>query len=193
MTMRWFLLAALALVAAFAPNRGEAQGDDAFWRAVAQPGVHVIMRHALAPGGGDPARFDIEDPTTQRRLSDAGRDQARAIGAAFRARGVAFDAVRTSQWDRCRETAALLDLGAVEDLTALNSFFSDRSTEPAQTAALRAYITETPADERLMLVTHFVNIGALLGVSPSSGEAIAFRLRADGSTETLGALRIPAR
>lgn len=77
------------------------------WDALDQPGAVAIMRHALAPGTGDPADFELDDCSTQRILSDAGRDQARRIGAAFRERGITFDRVLTSQWCRTTETAEL--------------------------------------------------------------------------------------
>ena len=83
------------------------------WAALDRPGAFAIMRHALAPGTGDPAGFTLEDCSTQRNLDDRGRAQALAIGAAFRARGVQFDAVLSSQWCRCQETASLLELGEV--------------------------------------------------------------------------------
>ncbi|MEM6491327.1 MAG: histidine phosphatase family protein, partial [Pseudomonadota bacterium] len=185
-------LIALCVFAPAAPSPAQMLNADAFWAALSQPGVHVIMRHALAPGSGDPADFDIDDPSTQRRLSDAGREQSRAIGAAFRARGVAFDAVLTSQWDRCRETADLLGLGEPNDFPPLNSFFQDRSAGPEQTAALRAYLADLQANRQVMLVTHWVNIGALLGSGPRSGEAVAFRLSSEGEIERLGSLAIPA-
>lgn len=157
------------------------------WDALKTPGAIAIMRHALAPGTGDPANLTLGDCSTQRNLDDRGRAQAKEIGTALRARGIRFDAVLTSQWCRCRETAALLDLGTPEDLPALNSFFRDRSTAGAQTKALLGYIGET--EKNLMLVTHQVNITALTGVFPRSGEVIV--IRSDGETvEVLGRILI---
>lgn len=98
------------------------------WDVLDQPGAIAIMRHALAPGTGDPSDFDVTDCSTQRNLDDRGRAQARAIGKAFRDPDITFDAVLTSQWCRCRETAALLGLGTPRAEPALNSFFSDFST-----------------------------------------------------------------
>jgi phosphohistidine phosphatase SixA len=149
-----------------------------------EPGVHAVMRHALAPGGGDPPGFRIDAPETQRRLSDAGRAQARQAGAAIRAAGATVETVLTSQWDRCRETARLLDLGPVADAPPLNSFFQDRSIRDAQTQATRALIAALPADANAVLVTHQVNVTALTGVYPASGEIVLFRM-IDGAVEVL--------
>ncbi|MGA9253714.1 MAG: histidine phosphatase family protein [Roseobacter sp.] len=157
------------------------------WDSLSEPGAVAIMRHALAPGGGDPANFDIADCTTQRNLDDRGRDQARAIGAALRDRGFTFDRVLTSQWCRCRDTATLLDVGPVTEAPALNSFFQDRSTSDAQTADAQGIISAT--EGTLMMVTHQVNITALTGVFPSSGEIIVIRAT-DTGVEVLGKIEI---
>lgn len=159
--------------------------DD--WDAFDQPGAHAIMRHALAPGGGDPADFDISDCATQRNLSNQGREQARSIGAALNDRGVTFDRILTSQWCRSRETAELLSIGPVTEEPALNSFFQDRSTADTQTLAIRQIVQE--ASGRLMMVAHQVNITALTGVFPSSGEIVIFRATDEG-TEVLGTVAI---
>lgn len=141
------------------------------WDVLESPTAVVLMRHALAPGTGDPDRFDLEDCSTQRNLDDRGRDQARRIGAALRERGIDFDAVWTSQWCRCRDTAQLLEVGAVREVPALNSFFGRRHLEDRQTAETLTLIEHSP-DRRLMLVTHQVNITALAGVFPRSGEIV---------------------
>jgi phosphohistidine phosphatase SixA len=182
------LLAALLAVPGHAPAR---EADDA-WVALKQPGTVAIMRHALAPGGGDPANFELGDCSTQRNLNDAGRDQARRIGRAFRDQGIAVDRVLTSQWCRCRDTAELLDLGPVEDFPALNSFFEDRSTRDQQTTAVRDFLSQAPEGEKLVLVTHQVNITALTDVFPSSGEVVVIEVGDDGTVDVRGSFLIRA-
>lgn len=169
----------LALLALLAPARAA----DPAWQALREAGVVAVMRHAVAPGTGDPADFELDDCATQRNLDAAGRAQARAIGAAFRAHAVAVDKVLTSQWCRCRETAELLDLAPVEEFPPLNSFFADRSAAAAQTRRTRAYLAGLPATEMVVLVTHQVNITALTGVHPASGEVVAVAAGADGAVE----------
>lgn len=157
------------------------------------PRTHAIMRHALAPGYSDPSGFDVENCATQRNLNDAGREQAQATGAALREAGVSFDAVWTSQWCRCVDTAELLGLGEPREVPALNSFFEDRSTRSAQTEALRDLLSALPADQRVMMVTHQVNISALLGRSTTSGEVVVFSLDEDGSVTEQGSFVMPVR
>ena len=137
----------------------------------------VLMRHALAPGTGDPPEFVRGDCATQRNLSAAGREQARRAGGRLAALldGRAAE-VRSSAWCRCLETARLLGLGAVEPLAALDSFFRERDAAAERTAALGRWI-----DGRLggggarpvaVLVTHQVNISALTGAYAASGDML---------------------
>jgi phosphohistidine phosphatase SixA len=145
------------------------------------------MRHALAPGTGDPSTLTVGDCSTQRNLDDRGRAQARAIGEALRERGHAFDTVFASQWCRTTETAELLDVGPVIAAPALNSFFRDYSTREAQTADTRALIAATPG--KLFLVSHQVNISALTGRGTRSGEVLVIRLT-DTGAQVLGSILI---
>lgn len=157
------------------------------WDTLNQDGAIAIMRHALAPGTGDPSNFSLRDCQTQRNLDDRGRAQARAIGQAFQERGIEFETLLSSQWCRTLETAKLLDLGSVTEAPELNSFFQDFSTRDTQTAATRALIAE--ADGRLILVTHQVNISALTGRGTRSGEVLVIRLD-DGEVQVLGSIMI---
>lgn len=160
------------------------------WVALRADGAIAVMRHALAPGTGDPSDFTLGDCSTQRNLDDRGRAQARAIGEAFRVNNVRVDRVLTSEWCRARETAELLGLAPVSELPALNSFFADRSTRKAQTEALAAFLAD--AQDRLVLVTHQVNISALTGRRTSSGEMVVIDVTADGKVDVLGSIAIPA-
>ena len=173
-------------LSAWLPTSALAADDAAVLRLLAEPRTHAVMRHALAPGTGDPADFAIGDCSTQRNLNEAGRNQARAIGAALSDGGVAFDSVLTSQWCRCRETAVLLGLGTPVDEPAINSFFRDFSTREEQTAATRRLLAALPADHTAMLVTHQVNITALTGVYPRSGEVVIVTTGEDGTIEVRG-------
>lgn len=151
---------------------GPAMADEAAWNALAEPGTAALMRHATAPGIGDPSGFRLGDCATQRNIDASGRAEAEAFGAALRKHGIRVDRVLTSRWCRARDTARALDAAPVEDVPALDSFFADRSSEPEQTAAVRALLAEAAPAEKLILVTHQVNITALTGRGAASGEAI---------------------
>lgn len=157
---------------------GLARADTAFWSAARAEGTHLLMRHARAPGTGDPSGFRLGDCSTQRNLDAEGRAQAAAIGQALRKAGVSVDRVLSSAWCRAKETARLLDLGAVEPEPALDSFFEDRQRRDAQTEALRARLADL-AEDKAVLVTHQVNITALTGVYPASGEIVLVSIEPD--------------
>lgn len=145
-------------------------------------GFVLMMRHAqTVPGTGDPANFELGKCSTQRNLSDGGREQARRIGATLKAAGIRFDVVRYSQWCRCRETAQLaFSEPQPQAWPVLNSFFEDRQTEPAQTAALHEQARRWATDKvNVFLVTHQVNISAALGTFTRQGEILIARVKAD--------------
>lgn len=180
------VLCVLLLTLSAPPTRA----DNAAWAALRDGGAIAIMRHALAPGTGDPSHFTLGDCSTQRNLDDRGRAQAMAIGQAFRANGVDIDRVLSSEWCRCLETAELLGLGEVEPLTALNSFFADRSTRSAQTEATRAFLASLPPETTPLLVTHQVNVSALTGRFTRSGEIIVIELSDDGTVDVVGKINV---
>jgi phosphohistidine phosphatase SixA len=180
----------LALAILLFPTAQAGASEDSAWEALRQPGAIAIMRHAVAPGTGDPSNFTLGDCSTQRNLDARGREQARMIGQAFRERGIEIDRVLTSQWCRCRETAAMLELAPVEDLPALNSFFEDRSTRDRQTSDVKAFLESLPKGERVMLVTHQVNISALTGRPTASGQVLVLKRLPDGSVDVLGDILI---
>lgn len=155
---------------------GVAQGaapEDAALQAMQQPGAVGLMRHAQAPGVGDPATLRLGDCSTQRNLNEAGREQARQIGARLRAGGIQAQ-VFSSAWCRTQDTAALLGLGPVRVMPALNSFFADSGAAPDQTAAVLRFIAYWRGPP-LLLVTHQVNITALTGLVPRDGELIVMQ------------------
>ena len=188
--MQRIFTVAIALVIALLvlPASRAASGDAALWRALASGDHIVVMRHAIAPGTGDPENFRIGDCSTQRNLSQTGRDQAARIGALMRRHGIAKARVHSSQWCRAMETATLLDLGPVTELPALNSFFS-RGDGEAQDRTLRAWIAKQDLTRPLVLVTHQVNVTALSGVYPASGEMVVMRRTAGGKLSKVGSLR----
>ena len=175
------------LLLAFA-SHATTDESDALWRLLRGGGQVVIMRHATTePGVGDPPAFRLDDCATQRNLSEAGREDARRISAAFRARGVPIGRVLSSRWCRCLETARLA-FGTVEPWPPLDSFFDDRSREPERTQAVRRRVGERPVTGNLVLVTHRVNIFALTGLDPAPGEMIILTPRGGGDFRVAGRL-----
>lgn len=157
---------------------------------LAKPGRVLMLRHANAPGIGDPQNFRLGDCSTQRNLDAAGRAQAAQLGARLAKAGVARAQVYSSQWCRCLETARLLKLGPVTELPALNSFFERAEDRDARVAALRAFLARLPPDgPPLVLVTHQVTITALTGDFTPSGGGVLLELNGSGAPRVLGEFR----
>lgn len=183
--------ALLLLLTALLPSQSRADehlSEAALWDALRTGEAFAIMRHAMAPGTGDPTNFDVDDCSTQRNLNDVGRDQARRIGQRFRDNGIESAEILTSQWCRCRDTAELLGLGEVSAFPALNSFFRNSQNRAPQTTETRDYLATKEIKRPLVLVTHQVNISALIGMYTSSGETLVVKPGVDGAMTLLGSL-----
>jgi phosphohistidine phosphatase SixA len=187
--MQLYLSTLLSLALSIvAPLHASAAREHSLWTALAAGDHVLLMRHTIAPGVGDPDNFRLGDCSTQRNLDEAGRRQAADIGALMRKNGIASARVYTSQWCRASDTAKLLGVGPVKELTLLNSFFS-RGGGAEQTKELRLWIARQDLRTPLVLVTHQVNITALSGVDPASGEIVAMRRGAGGALSLVGRLK----
>lgn len=184
MKLRDWLLPGL-LVLASLPATG---AETAPWAALREGGHVLILRHAeTEPGIGDPPQFRLDDCSTQRNLSAAGRAQAQRLGKRMAEQGVIVTEVLSSRWCRCLDTARLA-FGRVSPAPALDSFFGEQHNATSQTAALRKRIADFRGPGNLVLVTHQVNITALTGVYPAMGETVVLKIKA-GTLEIVG--RIP--
>ncbi len=164
------------------------------WPLELRDGDVVLYRHALAPGGGDPPGFRLDDCRTQRNLSEAGREQARRIGEALRQRlgAVTVGAVWASPWCRTLETARLAFPGhTTQPQAAFASFFEQPEREAGQLDEARRLLDGWRGPGVLVVVTHQVNLTGLSGVFPASGEGVALR-RTTGPHALLGRLAPPA-
>lgn len=147
-------------------------------------GRHVLlMRHAYAPGVGDPPGYALERCETQRVLDAQGRSQAARTGQWLRAQGITQAALYASPWCRCRQTAELLQLGPVTVEASLASFFERPDLADASTQSLQAFIAKTLARQPtrpLILVTHHVNIRGFVGENIGSGDMVLAQVTASG-------------
>lgn len=152
------------------------------------PGTIVLFRHALAPGGGDPAGFDVNNCATQRNLNAEGRTQAKRMGAAFEHKGIEVGAVWASQWCRTRETADLAFPAKRTDQPAFNSFFNTPGRDVEQTRAALGLLASWQGPGVLVVVTHQVNITALTGIVPESAEGVVLAPQG-GNLKVLGRIK----
>ena len=133
----------------------------------------IFIRHAYAPGNGDPENFDINNCETQRNLSHSGRLQSKKIGNFFKENDIPIELVISSEWCRCKETA-LIAFKNYETENFLNSFYSAKFAKKRkmQMKKLKDYVKSWNGDKNLVLVTHYVVISEALNYTPSSGEIV---------------------
>jgi broad specificity phosphatase PhoE len=190
MRRRHFLL---MLAAAPALGAGANLDAEALWQRLRGGGLVLLVRHAATdPGVGDPPGFRLGECATQRQLSEAGRLDARALGAALRSHGVKIGPVWSSRWCRCLDTARLA-FGRVEAAPLLDSIFQvDDAAARTRLAELRARLAGLRVSSNLVLVTHDVNIRAMVDESVAQGEVVVARIDGAGRLEALGRLRVRA-
>jgi phosphohistidine phosphatase SixA len=179
--MRFF---AALTIHAFLTQPGAAQ--DAAWDALRAGGAVALMRHARAPGVGDPQGFRLDECSTQRNLSAEGRDGARRTGEVFMARQISVERVLSSRWCRAIDTARLAFGSRTELFPPLDSFFASRQEQEAQTRAVRQIVEEWNGSGVLVLVTHQVNITALTGIFPAEGELLVLKPRTGAGFSLVG-------
>lgn len=179
----------LALIPSFAVANQSETALAALFEKLSRGEVVAIMRHAIAPGTGDPENFTLGKCDTQRNLSTEGRNQAKKIGELFRQYGIESAKMYSSQWCRCIDTAVEMQLGKVAELPFMNSFFQSYSKEPQQTQALKTWLQNQKQTSPIILVTHQVNITALTGVFPSSGEIVFIRTEPSGEIVVEGTIK----
>ena len=147
--------------------------DDKILKSLKEGKKLVFIRHAIAPGNGDPNNFDINDCSTQRNLDENGIEESKKIGLFFKNNKIKIDKVLSSQWCRCKDTAKYA-FKNFETFDALNSFYDEKfaENETKQIKDLKNYIKNWNSDKNLVLITHFVVISSILNTGSSSGEII---------------------
>ncbi len=150
------------------------QANEINWKPIKDGNKIILIRHALAPGGGDPIGFNINDCSTQRNLNQVGIDQSKKIGKLFKENKVPIDLVLSSQWCRCQDTAKYA-FKNYKVFSALNSTFRSPYDKNAkkQIKELKNFVKNWNGNgSNLVLVTHYVIITAVTDVIPSSGEIV---------------------
>ena len=136
-------------------------------------GKLIFIRHAYAPGNGDPNNFNLNDCSSQRNLNSIGRKQAKDIGEFFRENKIKIYKVLSSEWCRCKETADIA-FNNYSTSSFLNSFYSAKyaKNKEKQVEELNNYVKKFQSDKNLIFVTHYVLISEVLNYGPSSGEIV---------------------
>ena len=150
-------------------------------------GKLIFIRHAYAPGNGDPSNFNLNDCSTQRNLSEEGRKQAQRIGEFFNKNKIEIDKVLSSEWCRCKETAKIAFKNYSTN-SFLNSFYSSKfsKNKDKQVKAFNYYIKNLESKKNLIFVTHYVFISEVLNYGPASGEIVV----SDKNLNIIGSIEI---
>ena len=165
----------------------KADFNEKLFKELNDGGKLIFIRHAYAPGSGDPNNFNLNDCSTQRNLSEEGRKQAEYIGEFFSDNEINFDKVLSSEWCRCKETAQI----AFKNFSTnsfLNSFYSSKFAinKDKQINDLYDYIKKLKNNKNLVFVTHYVLISEVLNYGPSSGEIVV----SDKNFNIIGSIEI---
>ncbi|MDB5920548.1 MAG: histidine phosphatase family protein [Massilia sp.] len=164
-----------------------ADGSAQLWRLLRRGGHVILMRHAMTVAGiGDPAGFELGQCATQRNLSEAGRMDAMQLGERFRNNGIPVAIVLSSRWCRCLDTARLA-FGRAEPSPMLDSMFRDEAdARQRKLLDVRAYLGSAMGAGNIVMVTHDVNLQALVGRYMRQGEMAVAAVEADGALRVIG-------
>ena len=142
--------------------------------ALREGGLVLYLRHT-ATEEDVPDGVPTDPCERQRGLTEQGRTQARAIGAALEALDVPVGRVLASPFCRTVETAELA-FGSAEADDALLPVEAGAST-----AAVEALLSEEPEDgTNTVLVGHISNVRPASGATPEEGGTVVFRPDGDG-------------
>ena len=162
--------------------------NDKVITSLKEGGKLVFIRHALAPGNGDPENFELKNCSTQRNLNKIGIEQSKRIGSIFKKNDIKIDNIFSSEWCRCKDTAKFA-FDNFETFDALNSFYDIKfaANEDKQIKDFYEFITNLDNKNNIIFVTHYVVIGAILNIGTSSGEIVVTdkNLNIIGSIDTL--------
>ena len=152
----------------------KANSNEQLINQLKEGGNLIFIRHAYAPGNGDPINFDLNDCSTQRNLNEEGRKQAFDIRKSFKKHNIPIDKIISSDWCRCKETASIAFNEKYKVKDFLNSFYEKRfsKNKKNQIKDLKKYVNNWKSNKNLILVTHYVVISELLNVYPSSGDIV---------------------
>ena len=180
--LRFFLIIFISLTSSV-----KADLDKKLINQLEEGGKLIFIRHAYAPGNGDPDGFNLNDCSTQRNLNEDGRTQAQRIGEFFNKNKMEIDIVLSSEWCRCKETAKIA-FKNYSTKSFLNSFYSTKfsKNKDKQVKAFNNYIKNLESKKNLILVTHYVFISEVLNYGPSSGEIVV----SDKNLNIIGSIEI---
>lgn len=189
-----------SLAQAQAPATAQISPREAFAN-LKQGGYVVVIRHgrtnesAATPKDNSP--LDLSNCVGQLMLTDVGKEQARAIGAAFGKAAIPVGKVIASGYCRAVETGRLA-FGRAEtsDALLLQAFVPVAGAPvpppwPQRVEMMKQLVATPPAaGTNTVLITHFPNVNATLGMQIEVGDAVI--MKPDGHGGAAPVARIKA-
>ena len=145
----------------------------------------IFLRHAIAPGFGDPEDFNLKDCETQRNLSKNGLRQSKLLGNFFKINNITFSKVFSSEWCRCKDTVKEMDIGEWNTFSGLNSFFQGFSQKNEVLDKLNKKLLSNKNKTLVLMVTHQVVIYNITGISPPSGGIVLYNSQTGKSKQLI--------
>ena len=166
--IKTLLIISITLIISFKAN-----SSPKIINSLKEGGKLIFIRHAYAPGNGDPKNFSLDDCATQRNLNQKGKLQSKKIGLFFKDNLIQYDKILSSEWCRCKDTA-FLAFKSFEEKLFLNSFYDERfsKNKEKQIKNLKNYVKNLKGNQNLIFVTHYVVIYELLDINTLSGEIV---------------------
>jgi phosphohistidine phosphatase SixA len=182
----------LACLILLAPSPGGARADEAAWAALKDGGKVVLLRHSQVDSAGNPLRHEPGNCGVEQNLSGRGREQAKRIGEAFKARGIAVGDVLSSPYCRTMDTGMLAFGKATPApfLVVPESVAADLAARNTQTALQR--IAQHSGPLNLVLISHLPNVEVISLERIEQGELVVLKPRDGRDFDVVGRILVRA-
>lgn len=149
--------------------------------ALREGGYVVFLRHTATAEGSDADPIDLQDCSTQRKLSPQGQQDARDIGAAWEDLDIEVGEVVASPYCRTVETAELAFGSAREEPALLPLPGAGQPGHEQGVAKVKALVGAEPDEgTNTVLVSHSSTIEPATGATPEEGGSVVFEPQGDG-------------
>lgn len=180
----------LCLVVLLTLSAGRALADDAYvWAALKQGGKVILLRHAHVDIREGIGRLAPGNCAAEVNLSPRGVKQAKGIGEAFRAHGIAVGEVLTSPYCRCIDTGRLAFVRATPAQYLMPPGVVSDSQAKLNDERVLQDILKHRGPSNLVMITHTLNIDNIVLESVAMGEF--FVLQPNGADfKVIGKIRM---
>jgi phosphohistidine phosphatase SixA len=168
------LLLYLVVLLPLSTSRALADGEQV-WAALKQGGMVILLRHGHVDIREGIGRLSPGNCAEEVNLSPRGVEQAKRIGEAFRARGIAVGEVLSSPYCRCIDTGQIA-FGRATPVQYLvpPGVVSDSQAKLNDERVLQVILKHRDSSN-LVMITHDLNIANVVLEPPVMGEFFVVR------------------